>query len=484
MIHHRVILKSLGVLFILFSVALIIPVGVEYYYQDGQVKPYWVTILISTVLGLSLWCYGTRVPQTLLRSDGFILVVTAWVTLSACGAIPFYLGMQDLPVLDAFFESVSGLTTTGAELLYNIDDLSHSLRFYHQYLQFLGGLGIIVLAIAIMPMLGGGQHLLQLDAPGPVTERRLVPRISGTAQLLWLLYVGLTAVCALGYWCVGLSVFEAICEAFSTVSTGGFSIHDSSFAYYQTPGLSVIAMLFMLAGAISFNVHYMVWIRKEWREYFNHVETCALLKSIVLITVIVLSVLLFHQSIDWNWTSIESILFTTVAMLTTTGLKIVDFAYWPTFVPVLLVLCGVVGGCSGSTTGGIKMGRALLIRTEGLTALKQLIHPQAVLNSALNAKDHIRIQAEAMYGFLSVFVMFYCLLLMMFMATGYDFYTAFSAITACLSNVGVAIGQISEGYQELNVGAKSILIMAMIAGRLEIMVLFICCLPSFWRQQS
>ena len=452
MIHHRIISKLLGILLLLFGVALCVPILVELLYQDGSTQPYLIGMCVAFGLGGCLWLYGRKDTQRLLRADGFVLVVFAWILLSACAAVPFSLSVEHLSLLDAFFESVSGLTTTGAELLYNLDDFPHSLRFYHQYLQFLGGLGIIVLAIAVMPMLGGGQHLLHLDAPGPVTERRLVPRIAGTAQLLWVLYVGLTLVCALSYGLIGLPWFDAVCEAFSTISTGGFAIHDSSFAYYQIPGLGCVAAMFMLAGAISFSVHYAVWIRGHWQEYFHHFESRSMFKTIGIISVIVMIVLLIYHTADWSWDMIESVLFTTVAMLTTTGLKMADFAYWPSFLPVMLVLCGVVGGCSGSTAGGIKMGRALLIRDEGLSALKKLIHPQAVLNTALSTSDHVRVKAEAMYGFLSVFVMLYFLLLLCFMAMGYDFYLAFSAVTACLSNVGVAIGQVSEGYTESEYG--------------------------------
>ena len=324
--------------------------------------------------------------------------------------------------------------------------------------------------------------MLQLDAPGPASERRLAPKIIDTARFLWVLYVALTGVCMLSYKCLGMSWFEACCEAFSTISTGGFSIYQESLAHYQLVGLGWVASLFMIAGAVSFSVHYAVWMRRDYKAYWRHVESCALLKGVLGITCVILIIMVMQGALDWHMREIEPIWFTATAMLTTTGLKVTEFSHWPTCLPLLLVLCGVIGGCSGSTTGGIKLGRALLIRDEALCALKRLMHPNIVCHVPSQHRAGGRQDVE-IYGFLTIFLMFYCFLLLVFMLTGYDFYAAFSAITACLSNVGAGIGPIAHGYYGLHNSSKVILMIAMLAGRLEIMILLVCCLPSFWQHR-
>jgi len=476
MIKFGSVFQLLAKLLAFFATALLLPIFVELIYQDGSVIPYLITMLSLYVLSLILWGVNKNSNQQLIHKESFVFTLLAWILIIIFAAMPFWLGIENLNYYDALFESASGLTTTGAEVFANLDDLSHSLLFYHQYLQFLGGMGVIVLAVAILPSLSMGRQTISLDAPNAMIADKFTPKIINTAKILWGLYVLFAVVCCYCYWFFGMTWFDAVCEAFATISTGGFSIHNYSFAKYNSSGIIWTAIVFMLIGAIGFNLHFKAIVQNNWRSYFLNKEVKLMAVSILILTLIIMLTLINYNFAIWNVTTIEQSVFTSMAFITTTGFEITDSTVWPQFLILLIVLFGLIGGCSGSTSGGLKLKRVLIIYYEAVHSFKRLLHPQAVFASDANIDYHSH------YGFLSMFLIVYILLLFIFMLLGYSVDIAFASVTACLSNVGATIGDVANDYASMSIAAKAVLIIAMIAGRLEIMIFFVCFTPLFWSE--
>lgn len=482
MIHTRTILRLVGTLLVLFSLAMLPSCAVALIYKDGGLHALWVSFLLTGSAGSLLWWLFRHEESPLQVADGFVVVVLVWTVLCAFAALPFFIAKQPEKLIDAVFEATSGLTTTGAEVMSGLDILPHGLRFYHQSLQFMGGLGIIVLAMAVMPMLGvGGMQLYRADTVGPVKDNTLRPRLAQTAKALWSIYLGLTVACIAGYKLAGMSWFDAIAESFSTVSTGGFSVHDQSFAFYHGIAIPLIATAIMLLSAMSYGLHFSCLQQRSTQNYIRNPELKGFAVMLGAALVVVCTVLALHQVCPQWGDGLVRAWFTTVSMFTTTGLRNADFATWPLFLPILFLLLATIGGCAGSTSGGLKMMRFLLLRREGLRTLHRLIHPKVVMS--VNLEQHALPEdvVASIRGFVAIYFMLYVFLLMVFMATGPDFHTAFSAVTACLSNVGVTIGSLAKGYGTLSAASKSVLIFAMLAGRMEIMTLLVLFVPSFWR---
>lgn len=483
MIHVRTILRLLGLLLLLFATAAILPsLLVDIWYHEGLLQPLLQSWAILTAVGGGLWALNYRSLVPLKTADGFVVVVGAWVLLCAAATVPLVLMRSDLSLINAVFEATSGLTTTGAEVLTGLDQLPHAFLFYHQVLQFLGGLGIVVLAMAIMPMLGvGGMQIYRAETVGPIKDNTLTPRITQTAKGLWKIYLALALACMIGYKLCGMNWFEAVSESFSTVSTGGFSIHDQSLMVYSGRGVSLVAMVIMLLSAMNYGVHFVAWQHRSLRLLHKNAELRAFLVIVAIVGFFVLMVLALYS----HYQTIDDILlrgiFTSIAMVTTTGLRNANFADWPNFLPTLLMTVALIGGCAGSTSGGIKVMRFMLARREGMRALQNLIHPKAVVSISLGEETMSDSVIQSMRGFIAVFFMLYILLVLTFMVTGVDLYTAFATITACLSNVGVSVGAVAQGYGDLTAIQKSILIFTMLAGRMEVMTLLVLLVPSFWQ---
>ncbi|MBN9289276.1 MAG: potassium transporter [Gammaproteobacteria bacterium 39-13] len=475
--------RILGLLLMLLSLTFVPPLMVEQWYQDGYLLPYFIPFTFTLGIGFLLWFISKDHKTALRTHDGFLIVVLFWLTACFVGALPLCLTfVPKLSFTDAFFESVSGFTTTGATILTNLDQLPHSILYYRQQLQFLGGISIILLAVAIIPTLGiGGMQLFRTEISGPVKDDKLTPRITQTAKVIWGVYVTLIGLCALSYWLAGMSLFDAIGHSFSTVSTGGFSTHDESFGYFSSPNIKLIAIVFMFIGAINFNLHFLVFKRKMFRVYFQDPELRFFTRLFIYSIAIVLIALLVYGAHKHSPILAFDAFFEICSLLTTTGFNATNIPF-PGFIPIMLLFLGIIGGCSGSTAGGLKAVRVLLLQKQGTREIRRLIHPHGQYAVKLGDKPIGPRVIEAIWGFFAIYFVVFILLLLMLLAVEEDFYSVFTALVATLSNSGRGLGNVAVNFSSLSDYAKWILNFAMLAGRLEIFTILVLFSPTFWRR--
>lgn len=479
-----VIQRILGLLLMLFSFTQLSPVLVGLIYNDLDVMPFIEAFLVLLIGGAFFWFPVRRHTNELRLRDGFLVVILFWGVLGVSGSLPLLLSSQlQISLTDAIFESISALTTTGATVITNLDDLPHSILFYRQQLQWLGGMGIIVLAVAILPILGvGGSQLFRAESPGPIKDSKLTPRIKETAKLLWLIYFGFTLACALAYKLAGMNWFDAIGHSFSTVAIGGFSTHDESMGYFKNHAIDTVAIVFMLLSSANFSLHFLVWRKRDLRLYTRDSELRFYLYSVMLISLICFVYLYIGNQFGTLSETVYKSLFQVVSMITTTGFTTSEYAYWTSFLPVLLIFSSFMGGCAGSTAGGMKVVRVLLLIKQGSREILRLIHPSARLSVKLNRKPVPDNVMQAVWGFFSVYIGIFVFFMLLIMATGLDQVTAFSAVAATLNNLGPGLGKVASNYAEINDFAKWVLTIAMLLGRLEIFTLLVVLTPVFWRQ--
>ncbi len=483
--HPATIVKILGLLLMLFSLlGNLPPLLVSLIYSDGSAAAFLYSIGILFSTGLMLWLITSSQHKELSNRDGFMVVTLFWAVLGTAGCLPLLFSpATELSLTDAVFESISGLTTTGATVISGLDELPESILFYRQLLQWLGGMGIIVLAVALLPMLGiGGMQLYRAESPGPVKDTKLVPRLAETAKSLWLIYLTLTLICALAYWAVGMSLFDAVSHSFSTVAIGGFSTHDSSLAYFDSPLVESIAIVFMVIAGINFALHFFAFQKKQFRQYLHDPEFkfyAFILCSVSIVTVMVLT---FNGTYDSFWEALRRGVFQVVSFATTTGFATADFNSWPLFLPYVLLYAAIIGACAGSTGGGMKVIRILLIFKQGFREVQRLIHPRAVIPIKLGKKVMSDRVVESVWGFFAVYVMAFMVMLLALLATGLDIITAFSAVGACINNLGPGLSGVAETYGALPGPAKWILCLAMLLGRLEVFTLLVLFTPMFWKR--
>jgi len=483
--HAATIVKILGILLMIFSLlGNIPPLLVSMLYDDGASSAFLNATLVLFVTGLILWLASSGRQKELSNRDGFLVVTLFWAVLGTAGCLPFIFSPSvELSVTDAVFESISGLTTTGATVISGLDELPQSILFYRQLLQWLGGMGIIVLAVALLPMLGiGGMQLYRAESPGPVKDNKLVPRLAETAKSLWLLYLSLTVVCMLAYWAAGMSIFDAISHSFSTVAIGGFSTHDASIAYFDNPLIEFIAVFFMVVAGINFALHFLALQKRQLKHYLKDPEFqfyVFILGSVSLITVVVLAADGTYGSL---FEALRRGLFQVVSFATTTGYATADFNSWPLFLPYVLLYAAIIGACAGSTGGGMKVIRILLIFKQGFREVQRLIHPRAIIPIKLGKKVMSDRIVESVWGFFAVYVMAFMVMLLALLTTGLDIITAFSAVGACINNLGPGLSDVALTYGALPGAAKWILCLAMLLGRLEVFTLLVLFTPMFWKR--
>ncbi len=480
--HFSVILRVTGFLLTVFSLALLVPVIVAWVYAEETVVTFVTAFAITLASGLLLWL-PMRGERELRAGDGFLVTALFYLGLGLFGAIPLYLAEStNLSFTDAAFESLSGLTTTGATVITGLDELPKSILFYRQLLQWFGGMGIIVLAVAILPMLGiGGMQLYRAESPGPVKDTKLTPRITETAKALWYLYLGITVMCAMSYWAAGMSVFDAICHSFSTVAIGGFSTHDASIGHFANPSIEAVAIVFMIFSGINFGLHFIVWNRKNPIYYLQDMEVRFYVCVLIGVSAIVYLILAQHP--EAIGAPLRDAVFQAVSITTTTGFTTSNFSLWPSVTPVLLLIAAFAGGCAGSTAGGIKMIRVLLIFLQGRREVRRLIHPNGVFPIKLgNQKVPDRV-VEAVWSFFAAYVFIFLTMVCLVMALSeLDFTTAFSAVGAFLNNLGPGLGEVALNYQSLPDTVTWLLMFTMLLGRLEIFTLLVLLTPAFWRR--
>lgn len=483
-IQVRVVQRVVGILLALFSFTLLTPLMIGVISGDpwNSITPFIGAFVTTIVTGLLLYLpVRNHVGQLRLR-DGFLVVVLFWAVLGIFGGLPFYLySALDMSIHGAIFESMSGLTTTGATIIVGLDLLPKSILFYRQQMQWLGGMGIIVLAIAVLPMLGiGGQQLFRAETPG-ISKDKLTPRIAGTAKALWYIYLGLTVSCALAYWAAGMTLFDAVGHSFSTVAIGGFSTHDNSIGYFDSTLIEMIAVVFMLISGVNFALHFtaarQIDIRHYWRD--EEFRTYALLA--IVLTIIVSSYLYLSETSEWKDSLVDG-LFHVVSIGTTTGFTSEEYFNWPGFLPVLLLFASFAGGCTGSTGGGMKVLRVLLLFKQGQREIRRLLHPHATIMVKVGKQAMSNRMIDVVWGFFASYLALLAIMLLLLMAAGLDQETAFSAVVACLNNLGPGLGMVAANYSSLGDFELSVLSVAMLFGRLEIFTLLILFTPTFWRR--
>jgi len=476
-------LRILGLLLMLFSLTMLPPMGISLIFGDGQIPLFGAAALLVFGAGLLSWLPARRQKKDLRIRDGFVITVLFWLVLGSAGSVPLALSEQlNLSFTDAIFESISGLTTTGATVIFGLDDLPKSILFYRQQLQWLGGMGIVVLAVAILPMLGiGGMQLYRAETPGPIKDAKLSPRIAETAKALWLIYLSLTAACTIAYWISGMELFDAICHAFSTIAIGGFSPYDASIGHFDSVTIETVAIIFMVISGMNFSLHFVAWHNSSVRHYIRDPEWKAYLLFLFTLSLLVSLVLVDSDTYTIDEAFRRGI-FESVSVATTTGFSTSDFGTWPTFVPFLLLMSAFIGACAGSTGGGIKIIRMLLLYKQGSREITQLIHPNAVIPIKIGKKPVSSRVLDAVWGFLAAYVLIFAVLMLVCMALGEDPITAYAAVGACLNNLGPGLGEAALNYASLSDGTKYVLSFAMLLGRLELFTLLVVLSPSFWER--
>ncbi|HRD67587.1 MAG TPA: potassium transporter TrkG [Candidatus Competibacter sp.] len=469
---------------ILFSVTMLPPMGVAWWYDGyGVVLPFAEAMGAMLALGLICWLPVRRYKVDLRNRDGFVVVVAFWFLLSLIGALPFMLSdYPHMPLVDAVFETVSGLTTTGATVLSGLDAMPKAIVYYRAQLNFLGGMGIIVLAVALLPMLGvGGMQLYKAETPGPMKDEKLTPRITETAKNLWYIYVGLNVVCTLSFWAAGMSFFDALCHSFATLALGGFSTHDASIGYFQSPAIELVAGFFSLVAAVNFALYFLAWRSRSLMAIFRDAEFqfCMVVMGGIIATT---CIFLYVDGKFSPWESGYHGFFQAASVITDNGLGTIGYpADWPTFVPLLLLLGSFFGGCVGSTCGGIKAIRFLLLYKQSVREARLLIRPTAQISVKLGSHPVPDRVMQAVWGFYYLYIFSYCFFSLALTATGVDLVTSFGTVAGCLNNMGIGLGETAAGFGVLNDTATWLMSLAMLVGRLEVFPLLLLFLPDFWK---
>ena len=472
----KAIINLFSILVLLFSFSYVFPIVVSLAFNDNSLYLFMPAFIFVGSLGLIGLFFTKGVQRDLSAKDGFVIIVMFWLVLSLAGSIPFYL--SGMSPIDSFFESMSGITTTGATVISNIESLPESLKFYRQLLQWMGGMGLIVLAIAVMPLLGiGGGQLFKTDIPGAMGEQRLTPRIQETAKALWSIYLGLTILCAIFYGIAGMSFFDAVSHAMSTVSIGGFSTYNDSIGHFNNLTIEIICMMFMLLSAMSFALHYFSIYKSKSLKYFYDPELRFFVSILIIIFILAL---LVNALSDQSNLSMRELAFHTVSTVTTTGFGISDTSTWSFSISFLLLIGAFIGACSGSVGGGVKSWRVMIMLNHAYSNIVKMIHPNSVVTLKVGTKSVDDNVATSVWGFFSIYVISFVVLLMAVLISGLDLETAFSAVGACLNNLGPGLGLVSENYSEINSFAKGVLAFSMLLGRLEIFTLLIILTPIFW----
>jgi trk system potassium uptake protein TrkH len=475
----------LGLLLAIFGLAYLLPIGCSIVTGDGLWLQFFIGAAINTGVGAAIALATLRFRRELKARDGFLLVTLAWVLMSASATIPLLLALPKLTFTDAFFETMSGLTTTGSTVLTGLDQLPRSLNFWRHSLQWFGGLGIIVMALAVLPLLGvGGMQLYKAEAPGPIKDEKLAPRITETAKSLWMVYATLTVAAIVSLRVCGMSWFDAICHAFSVVGLGGFSTHDASIAFFNSPAVELVLILLMFVASLNFARHFVALRRLSLQPYTRDPE-CRAIFVILGASVVAIAVLLtWHGVYPTFFTSLRHAAFNVVSMATTTGFVTQNYASWPVLAPFWMLFLSCIVCSTGSTGGGIKMFRTLLLARQAGRELKLLVHPSAMASVRIGGRVIPDRVADAILGFIFLYFMTVALLTFALLLSGLDFDSSFSAIVAAINNTAHGLGAVGpvHNYHALTTFQTWVCTVAMLLGRLEIFSVIVLFTPTFWRK--
>jgi len=479
------VLRVLSMLVLLFAATLLLPVSISHVMADGAEGAYDGALLITLAAGFVMWALTRRNNRELKIKDGFLLVVLVWVTLPLFATIPLLSYLPGLSFTDAYFEAVSGLTATGATVLSGLDNLPISINFWRTFLHWLGGMGVIVLAVAILPLLGvGGRQLFKAEAPGPMKESKLSPRMAETAKGFWVIYLLLTIVCALSLFAAGMGGWDALMHAFSIMGLGGFSTKDASLGHFNSLPIESIAMGFALLSGMSYATHYLAFHGRSLRPYLHDPELPFYL-GVLAWSIVGLSLYLMPFGIYQDFgEALRYVAFHSISLATSLGFATTDYAQWPMFAQLWILFLGSFIACSGSTGGGIKMVRAIILYKQVFFEVLRSIHPQVVRQIKLGGSPVPSSIVYAVLAFGFIYMVSIVSLTLLMAASGADIVTGFSAVVACINNAGPGLNQVgpSSTYAVLTDFQTWVCIFAMLLGRLEIFTLLVVLSPAFWRK--
>ena len=480
--HFKHIFRLIGVMLMFFSLSMLPPIAINYAMHEMHQLSFLKSFLITFGSGMSLWFFCRKEKKEIQIHDGFLMVVLFWALLCLFATLPFIIILNHkVSYLDAFFECVSGLTTTGVTIFTYPEQLPKSLLYYRQQLQFLGGMSIIVLTVAIMPILGiGGTRLYRTETPGALKDTKFTPRITQTAKALWSVYLLLTVLCFIFFIFAGAHWLDALFESFATISTGGLMPHHNGFAYYQNPLIEWGAPIFMLLGSINFGSHYLALKKRTLNQYWSE-EEFRFYIYIILFALCLGGMIYFNQVKHFDLTHARYVYFSVVSLISSTGSICSDYSSWPLGVIFLFIILSLIGGCHGSTTGGLKVIRVLILSKFYQREVKVLMHPQLITHIKYNNKALDNNILFSLFSYIMTFIVLFMILVFLLILANNDFFSSIAIVTGTLSNSGVALGSTALSYEKINDTSKILSIIAMLAGRLEIFSLFIVFSSAYWR---
>lgn len=479
------LLPIVGFIVLVFASTMLVPLAFAWVGGDDALRAYGISVLVTAASGSAMWLLGRRFQRELQPRDGFLLVTLVWTLLPAFASLPLLLHLPGMHFTDAYFETMSAFTATGATVLTGLDALPLSINVWRCFLQFVGGLGIIVLVVAVLPLLGvGGSQLFKAETPGPMKEAKLTPRIAETARGLWGVYFVLTIACLLAYRAAGMGWADAFMHACSTVGLGGFSNYDNGFGHWDSPLLDAVAMVFMLLAGINFARYFVVWRSRSLRPLLQCTEARWYLGWIAA-TIVVIAL---HMAADRTYVDplemLRHVAFHVVSLATTTGFVSTDYEQWPLFAPVVMVMLGCFASCAGSTGGGIKMVRMILLLKQAQHELVRIVHPRVVNPVLFNGQVVSRTVLSSVLAFMLIYGGSLIGLTLLLLLTGLDLVSAFAAVVACVNNIGPGLGEVgpSTNFQSLSDFQTWVCTFGMLLGRLELLTVLVLFTPQFWRK--
>ena len=483
--HYLPVITILGLLCMIFSLMMGGPILYSLIQGDAGLEALSQGALITFICGFFLFISFRKFKRELQPRDGFLLVTSTWTLLPVFGALPLMLFMPDLSFTDAYFEAMSGLTTTGSTVLVGLDDLPHSINVWRCLMVLIGGMGILVLAVAILPLIGvGGSQIYRAETPGPMKDEKLTPRITDTARGLWITYFVISMTCFISYGLAGMSWVDAFMHMCSTMGLGGFSSHDASFGHFNSLAMESVANVFMLLAGVNFGLYFVMWRRRRVFSIFQDVEARWFFITVFVSVFVIAIYLVYHGVYESFGEALRHSAFNVISIATTTGFASVDYALWPIFAPILMLILCCFATCAGSTGGGIKMIRAILVIKQARNELLRCVHPHIIkpVRLAHNIVDDKVMQS--IFAFLLIYIATITVTTLLMLVSGADIITATTAVIASINNTGPGLGEVgpASNYQSLSDFQTWICSFLMLAGRLELLSVFVLLTPQFWRR--
>ena len=488
--RFKILLNILGALLSIIGITMVIPIIISFGYGENDLNGFLISLVTCIAIGLPLWAF-TRHNQTLTNRDGFAIVTFSWVITAIAGALPFYFSGAIPDVTDAFFESMSGVTTTGASILGNIntlphlsngiESLPHGILFWRSFIQWIGGMGIVVFYIAILPLLGvGGVQLFKAEVPGPVADK-IKPRVRETAKFLWIVYVGITVAQIIALIIAGMGIFDSICHAFTTMPTGGFSTKNASIGHYESSIIHYIIIFFMFVAGVNFSLHFKA-INGDVRSYLKDKEFLVYFFGTLIITILIFFIISINNN-GFTHLNFRDSLFNTISILTTTGFGSFDYELWPVAVQAILLTLMFIGGMGGSTAGGMKVIRCMLLVKYAALETRRMLHSRALIPVKIGKKLIKEDVVKNTLGFFLFFMSAFILSTIILTIFGLDLESAIGAAASSMGNIGPGLGAFgpTDNYALLSNPGKWVLTFCMLLGRLEIFTVIVLFSKTFWK---